>query len=225
MKTRPCFAAPLPVGASRALRAATCLSTAARRPAVAARPARLPPRRARPCATLLQDRQVTVGDALVALRVESMGGRRRRVSGGVDVAQPAQRVWRVLTSYDRNADYIPNIISSTVERGPEGIFLEQVGIISNKLRLRTTMLMSVKEHRDELRISFTRLKARDFSSFEGVYKILDHGADACRLEYEVTAVPIPIYPVSLVERKITKEVPGMLAAIRKEAMVGNFIPF
>lgn len=216
-----CFVSPLSVLHARKLTHTNWCNTRTIRYTI--------PRRSRalaPCCTtqILEDRDVSVGDVQVRLRVERLDARRRLISGGVDIAESAKRIWQVLTSYHRNKDYIPNIVESTVERGPEGVILEQVGTISRRLRLRSRMLMRVSEHRDEWRIVFSCIKARDFTEFEGRYTIVD-GDHGCRLEYAVTAAALPIYPVTLVERKVCKEVPGMLAAIRKEAMEGNCIPF
>jgi hypothetical protein len=35
---------------------------------------------------------------------------------------------------------------------------------------------------------------------------------------------MPFFPVALVERKIVKEVPGMLASVRGEAIYGRVVP-
>ncbi len=164
--------------------------------------------------------------AEVALRVENLGGRRRRVSGGVDIAKSAQRVWDVLTRYECNELYMPNITKSEVERSLSGdIFLEQIGVISNKLGLKTRVVMRVKEDFGNFCITFSKVEGRDFSEFEGGYQLRVIAPEKVRLEYEITAIPMPLFPVSLVERKIAKEVPGMLASVRQEAMQGNFVPF
>ena len=73
-------------------------------------------------------------------------------------------------------------------------------------------------------IRFSRVEGRDFSYFEGMYHVNETGPETTRLDYELTAVPMPLFPVSLVERKIVKEVPSMLASVRQEAMQGNFVP-
>ncbi len=180
-------------------------------------------------ATVISDRVIRLpsddGRVDVTLRVEDMGGRRRRVSGGVDILQPAERVWNVLSHYENNADYIPNIISSTVTRRDGQILLEQIGQISNKLKLRTRLVMAVTEDLPNWTISFMKHECRDFAEFTGCYTIVQRTPESCRLEYSVVARPRAIYPISLVERKITKEVPGMLAAIRVESQLGNFIAF
>lgn len=38
-------------------------------------------------------------------------------------------------------------------------------------------------------------------------------------------MPMPLFPVALVERKIVKEVPAMLASVRAESITGDVIAF
>lgn len=165
------------------------------------------------------------GTVDVALRVENLGGRRRRVSGGVDIDMGTNRIWSVLTRYDCLYMYMPNITKSDVEKRSGQIFLDQVGVISNKLGWQSRILLRVTEDPTLKTITFSRVEGRDFSYFEGKYFVNELGSNRARLEYELVAVPMPLFPVALVERKIVKEVPSMLASVRQEAIQGNFVPF
>lgn len=158
----------------------------------------------------------------VSLRAESLGGRRRRVVGGVDIAASHERVWHVLTSYDRIERYMPNIVSSSVESRDGQLFLDQVGVISNKLGLKSRMVVRVEECVKDRSISFTRVEGRDFSEFVGSYFIREANGGV-RLDYELVAMPFPLFPMYLVERKVFKEIPRMLASIREEAILGRVI--
>lgn len=162
----------------------------------------------------------------ILLRLEDLGGRRRRISGGIDIPVAPERVWEVLTQYDSMSDYMPNIVSSVTRTSPDGgVLLDQMGIISRKLGLRSRILMRVKEAMGES-ITFTKVEGRDFSEFEGKYVIeeCEGRGDRTRLKYELTAIPMPLFPVALVERKIIKEVPGMLESVREESMQGKVVP-
>lgn len=162
----------------------------------------------------------------VPLRVDSLGGRLRRISCGVEIEQPAARVWDVLTSYEKNADYIPNIISVDVRYEGGDKLLDQVGILSNKLRIRSRIVMKISEDRPNWCVAFTLQQGRDFVRFDGTYQLTETTPKkSCRISYEIVVQPIAFYPVSLVERKIAKEVPNMLAAIREEATFANHVPF
>jgi hypothetical protein len=178
-------------------------------------------------ARVVQDRSIVVGDATVQLTVEDLGGRRRRISGGVDVEAPLARVWHVLTQYALMDRYMPNITRSKLCAGSDGaLLLDQVGVISRKLGLKSRMLMRVAEDLDAdvPSITFSRVEGRDFSEFEGRYlfRRLD-GGTRTRLDYELYAVPMPLFPVALVERKIVKEVPAMLASVRDQALFGGVV--
>lgn len=216
-------------------------SPARRRNRVAAAPSRAPrrvagprpPRCAASAAGVLKDEVIRVPSAVpadrhhpvkVSLRAESLGRRRRRVVGGVDIAATPARVWRVLTSYDRIERYMPNIVSSTVEARDGVVYLDQVGIISNKLGLRSRMLVQVHEREEDRFISFSRVEGRDFSEFVGSYSVSEVEGGV-RLDYELVAMPFPLFPMYLVERKVFKEIPRMLASIREEAILGRVIPF
>lgn len=191
--------------------------------APAARP-HLPARACASGARVLHEATVPVGDASVALRVEDVGGRRRRVSGGIDIDCGVARVWEVLTQYGVMDRYMPNITRSDVFREGGEVFLDQVGVISRKLGLKSRMVMKVRERELE-EIVFSRVEGRDFSEFEGKYLFREGADGGCRLDYELVAVPMPLFPVAMVERKIVKEVPAMLASVRTEAMEGRVVAF
>lgn len=166
------------------------------------------------------DADGTVG---VYLKAEDLGGRKRRISGSVDVPVDVNRVWRVITSYDRMQSFMPNIVSSVVHKRPTGLFLEQVGVISRKLMLRTRVLLQVEEDLSNRTVWFTRVEGRDFTYFVGKYVLEPLDKDSVRLRYQVTAVPFPLYPMSMVEGKVLREVPKMLAAIRDEAVLARYV--
>jgi hypothetical protein len=172
---------------------------------------------------VIRDTLVAVEDADVALRVEDLGGRRRRVSGGIDIDASVARVWHVLTQYALMDKYMPNVVQSVTDVKDGQLYVDQIGIISRKLGLKTRMVMRVTETPSDL-IAFSRVSGRDFSEFEGRYIFKPVSEYQMRLDYEVVAVPMPFFPVALVERKIVKEVPGMLASVRGEAMYGRVIP-
>lgn len=170
---------------------------------------------------LLADADGKVG---ICLKAEDLGGRKRRYSGNVVIPANLDRVWRVITSYDRMEDFMPNIVSSVVHKRPTGLFLEQVGIISRKLMLRTRVLFRVDEDPSAFTILFTRIESRDFTYFIGKYYVEPMEDNLVRLCYQVTAIPFRLYPMALVENKALREVPRMLAAIRDEAVLAKCIP-
>lgn len=189
-----------------------------------------PPKNATP--TTILDSKILVPSSLprdnfnpvqVSLYVESLGGRIRRVRGSIPIPTSLPRVWRVLTTYSKIALYMPNILSSTVQKVNGILYLEQVGLLSKTLGLRSRMVVSVHENESCYRIRFHRVEGRDFVQFDAVWWLeqADHGVN---LRYELIAKPFALFPMALVERKMYKEMPIMLAAVREEALVGRYIP-
>lgn len=160
----------------------------------------------------------------IALKAEDLGGRKRRVSGSVRVESTIDRVWHVITSYAKMHLYIPNIVESTVQHRDDALYLDQIGVISRKLALKTRMLMRVTEDLAQRCITFSRVEGRDFSEFEGRYFLSEDNGQVI-VGYDLVAVPFPLFPMWMIERKTFKEVPRMLAAIREEAILGRHIPF
>lgn len=159
----------------------------------------------------------------VTLKCEHLGGRKRRISGSILIPTSPIRIWTVLTSYAQIDRYMPNIIESRLQRRGNDIYLDQVGIISRKLSLRSRMLLRVREDAASRTVVFTRVEGRDFLHFEASYAITDARQGSC-LSYQMVAVPFPLFPMSMVERKIAKEVPKMLASVREEAILGRCVP-
>lgn len=163
------------------------------------------------------------------LRAEALGKRSRCVQGSVWIETTKERVWKVLTSYEHLKDYMPNVLKSDLVWFNGERRLEQMGLLSRKLGLKSTMLMKIEQDDQERKwIRFTRLKGRDFIEFEGTWFIEEDVKDdknGIKLRYELTMTPFPLFPMALVDRKMYKEMPGMLAAVRQEALVGKYIPF
>ena len=61
-----------------------------------------------------------------------------------------------------------------------------------------------------------RTGGHGFLEFDATYTLSGSGADRY-LSYQVELVPCPIFPLPLVEQKIRKTVPSMLAAVQQRA--------
>ena len=62
-----------------------------------------------------------------------------------------------------------------------------------------------------------RVSGHGFLEFEGQYSLSPRPDGSTYLGYSVELVPCPIFPLPLVEQKIRKEVPKMLAAMSRYA--------
>jgi len=154
----------------------------------------------------------------VDIKLEGLGGNRRRISGGLFIEAPPRAIWDTLTNYNELHRYIPNIAESGAQLQPNGrVRIEQVGVISATLNLKTRIVLEVDE-KPYSTLTFNKVESREFIEFRGTYSISEPDqTGASYLEYSVEALPHPLLPVQLVQSKIRAEVPPMLAAVRTNA--------
>ena len=163
--------------------------------------------------------------ARIDFRWERLGLTRRRVSGGLDVAATPEDIWRVLTAYERLPTIVPNILSNEVTRPPAGssanVLIDQTSLLSRKLNLKTQIGLEAVEGASNRELTLRRVSGHGFLEFEAIYKLRPQPDGTTYLGYSVDLVPCPIFPLPLVERKIRKEVPGMLVSFRDAAVAGR----
>jgi hypothetical protein len=150
----------------------------------------------------------------VKMKLERLGGTRRRISAGVEIAAPPNEIWDVLTNYDALQEFIPNIASSNAVVQPDGgLHLEQVGVVSRRLGLTTRIVLDVSEQPFE-KLTFSKIEAAGFSEFQGTYKITKRQDGSSYVHYSIVVMPLPVVPVFLVLSKLRASIPEMLAAVR-----------
>ena len=81
------------------------------------------------------------------------------------------------------------------------------------MNLVVSMALEAVEHRDRWTLELQRTGGHGFLEFAAQYVLQPRADGSTHLSYEVTLVPCPIFPLPLVERKIRKEVPKLLAAV------------
>ncbi|WP_448604402.1 SRPBCC family protein [Thermoleptolyngbya sp.] len=151
----------------------------------------------------------------VAVEVVPVGDRTRQISATIQIPQPSDRVWQVLTDYEHLAEFIPNLQESHRVPHPDGgIRLEQVGAQSLwKLKLKfcaRVVLDMVENFPCELRFQMVE---GDFKEFFGAWilqPITDHSTD---LTYILTVQPSRMMPVSLIEKRLRRDLEVNLTAI------------
>merc|ERR1719183_2211152 len=158
------------------------------------------------------------GRQAVDFQMETLHLTKRRCSGGVLIDASPEDIWAVITDYDRLPEVVPNILSNAVTRnGATGrVTIQQESLISTRLNLITSMNLEAVEDRDRWEMTLRRLSGHGFLEFVGKYQLTPR-AGGTYLSYSVELVPCPIFPLPLVERKIRKEVPKMLAAVSDAA--------
>eukprot|EP00871_Galdieria_phlegrea_P005966 jgi/Galph1/857/GphlegSOOS_G5705.1 len=157
----------------------------------------------------------------IHVRLASLGGRRRKISGGLKIETSVHRVWNVMTEYEKLPEILPNILEARVTVDEKGRkMIEQLILLSKTLRIQSRIIVTVQEeHLKTLR--FTKYRSRDFEEFDGVYYFNENNDGSCQMNYNLVATPNPLFPVAIVERKIMKEVPKMLSNIRDIALRGE----
>ncbi len=148
----------------------------------------------------------------VQLETLTLPDRLRRLRASLVIATPPERIWQVLTDYDRLADFIPNLSISRLLPHPQGgIRLEQVGsqcFLSLKFCARVVLDM---EEQPLERIGF-RMVEGDFRRFEGEWRLLSHPTGT-QLDYCLVIGPKLTMPIGLIEKHLADNLSTNLAAI------------
>jgi len=167
---------------------------------------------------LILDEIKTTDGVDVAMKLESLGGSKRRISGGILIEAPVRAVWDVLTDYNRLQEYIPNIADSRTIRQPNGrLYLEQVGVVSKRIGLTSRILLDVEEF-PYSKLTFTRVESREFLEFMGTYTLTQREDGNTYLYYSLEALPLPVLPIFIVQSRIRSSVPPMLLSVRSKAL-------
>lgn len=151
----------------------------------------------------------------VAIDVVPVGDRTRQISASIQIPQPSDRVWQVLTDYEHLADFIPNLQESRRVPHPEGgIRLEQVGAQSLwklKLKFCARVVLDMVEHfPHELRFQMVE---GDFKEFFGAWILQPIADNITDLTYTLTVQPSRMMPVGLIEKRLRRDLEVNLTAI------------
>jgi len=159
-----------------------------------------------------------------AFAAEAVVDRERRVfyvTAWVDAAAPAIECYRVLTDFDRLAEFVPGIRSSRVVSRPgEMVRVEQIGITGPALlglTVRTTLGLSLTPPAPgyEGRIDFSSQGTGDLRQMFGAWQVRDEG-NGCRIDYRATIEPDFAVPPLLGTFMMRLRVEDQLDAIARE---------
>jgi ribosome-associated toxin RatA of RatAB toxin-antitoxin module len=158
-----------------------------------------------------------VGLTEVEVQVEKIAERQRQITAKIQIPQPAEQVWKVLTDYEALAEFIPNLDKSRLLEHPEGgIRLEQIGS-QRLLRFNfcaRVVLDLIESFPKE--INFQMVEG-DLKAFSGSWRL-----EACflgdkmgtNLCYSIFVWPKLTMPVSFIENRLSRDMQVNLAAIR-----------
>jgi ribosome-associated toxin RatA of RatAB toxin-antitoxin module len=153
----------------------------------------------------------------VQVHVEKIAERQRQITARIQIPQPIEQVWRVLTDYEALAKFIPNLAKSRLVKHPTGgIRLEQIGS-QRLLRFNfcARVVLDLKENFPG-EISFCLVEG-DFKDFSGRWSLESYsfgeqiGTNLC---YTVKVWPKLTMPVGIIENRLSKDLQLNLAAIR-----------
>lgn len=162
----------------------------------------------------------------VTLNTEVLDGRRRRLRAQIWIPTGVDRVWAVLTDYERLADFIPNLTQSRViEQEGDRVRLEQVGkekLWKVNFAAKVVLDMVLEAPRA---IRFSQFQG-DFNEFSGAWLLepqirsdAEQGDTAgTQLTYELLVHPKRTMPLKLVECNLNVGLPRNLTAIYQETL-------
>lgn len=151
----------------------------------------------------------------VKIETEEVAKRQRRITSQIAIAHPRESVWQVLTNYEALPEFIPSLDKSQRLEHPEGnkVRLEQVGKQRlMKMNFSARVVLDLAEAHPE-RIDFEMVEG-DFKAFSG-YWLLESAAESTQLIYSIFVWPPRTMPVTLIERRLSKDLSLNLVAIRR----------
>ncbi|KAH9551058.1 hypothetical protein CY35_10G104200 [Sphagnum magellanicum] len=159
----------------------------------------------------------------VQCQVEAVSWRERHISASVHIAASEAHVWKVLTDYERLAEFVPNLIRS--ERipcpHPGRIWLLQVGrqaAMYWHIEARVVLdLLELPYAKDGKELCFSMVDG-DFKRYVGRWYLRPGPRPGSTvLHYEVNVAPKLLFPAPLVERIIRADLPVNLRAMAERA--------
>ncbi|NDJ22919.1 cyclase [Nostoc sp. B(2019)] len=160
----------------------------------------------------------TVVPAKVEVQVEKIAERQRRISAKIQIPQPVEQIWKVLTDYEALADFIPNLAKSRLIEHPNGgIRVEQIG--SGRLlnfNFCARVVLDLEEYFPK-EINF-RMVEGDFKGFSGSWCLEPYslgeyiGTNLC---YTIQVWPKLTMPVAIIENRLSKDLQLNMLAIHQ----------
>ncbi|MBE9231501.1 SRPBCC family protein [Cuspidothrix issatschenkoi LEGE 03284] len=157
----------------------------------------------------------------VTIQVDKLSERQRQISATIQIPQPIEKVWKILTDYESLPDFIPNLAKSRLLEHPDGgIRLEQVGAQSVlNFKFCARVVLDLEELFPKL-IQFNMVEG-DFKGFSGTWCLEPRTLNqeqATTLCYTIQVWPKLTMPISIIERRLTKDLQTNLLAIRQRAV-------
>ncbi len=162
----------------------------------------------------------------VDLQVEKIDRRQRKIQARIQLPYTPEQIWSILTHYEALSDFIPNLASSLRCEHPEGgIRIEQVGTQNALMVKFSARVVLDMEERFPQRLSFKMVEG-DFKDFQGAWTLssqVNSTQPMTELTYCVQIWPKRSMPIIAVEKRLSKDLPMNLLAIRQrlDTLYGN----
>ncbi len=157
-------------------------------------------------------------DALpsVAVQIEKIADRQRQITATIQIPQPVEKIWHVLTDYEALPEFIPSLAKSRLLDHPQGgIRLEQIG--SQRFlnfNFCARVVLDLEEYFPKA-INF-RMVEGDFKGFNGSWCLEPYSLGeliGTHLSYTIQVWPKLTMPVTIIEPRLTKDIQSNLLAI------------
>lgn len=138
-----------------------------------------------------------------------------RVRASLHVSVPSAIAWKVITDYDRIADFVSSMRMSRAERGPDGLVVHQevvAGIFPFRRRLKVSLAIDEDPGR---RIAFRDVQGASFRSYQGQWRITPE-ASGTWVEYVLDARPRAAFPRRIGRGMMSRSAQGLLQELRDE---------
>ena len=154
----------------------------------------------------------------VEVQIEKIAERQRQITAMLEIPEPVEQVWKVLTDYEALPDFVPNLTKSRLLEHPQGgIRLEQVGagrFVGFNFCAR--VVLDLEEYFPK-EIHF-RMVEGDFKDFSGTWRLQPDSLNdnrATHLCYTLKVWPKRTMPVGIIERRLSNDMRLNLLAIRQ----------
>ncbi|MBD2209375.1 SRPBCC family protein [Calothrix sp. FACHB-156] len=175
-----------------------------------------------------QEPNLAVGTGVepsVDIQIEKIAERQRQITAKIQIPQPIEKIWKVLTDYEALVDFIPNLAKSQRLEHPDGgIRLEQVG--SQRLlnfNFCARVVLDLEEYFPK-EINFRMIEG-DFKGFSGSWRLEPYpcgdvmGTNLC---YTIQVWPKLTMPVTIIENRLSKDLQlNLLAVYQRVQQLSN----
>ncbi len=150
----------------------------------------------------------------------------RRLAAQLSTSATFEQLWKVLTNYNNLSSFIPNLASSEILSQEGKTFrIKQIGAQDFfGLKFSAEVILELIEDLDNGLLKFSLVKG-DFRKFEGSWRVSrsSNRKKSNSLVYELIVQGFFGMPVSIIEKRLRKDLKTNLIAVEQEALKSKTI--